>query len=55
MIRSDPSGPVGMSRGVPLQTCAFSTIASVLTTLISNESQVGMVDGPRDSDKKRGS
>lgn len=34
--------------------CAFLTIASVLTTLISNGTQVGTVDGPRDSDKKRG-
>lgn len=52
MIRSDPSD---MSRGVPLQACAFPTIASVLTPLVCNEKQVGMVDGTRDSVKKRGS
>lgn len=41
-----------MSRRVSSQACQFSTIASDLTALISNQKQVGAVDGPRDSDKR---
>lgn len=44
VIQPDPSGD--MSRGVSSQACPFSTIASVLTALISNQKQVGAVDGP---------